>query len=283
MVEFQKDKLLAHEVIRNWYDGMEGRFILNALQQQVNHIVSDVFGLYALDMGVMAGQGGLLDSTRVRYVHSISSSEPDTNFTPQSIYNMGGNVTPFTPSSEISMLAEYDFLPIVFDNTDLIVATHVFDVAEWPHQVLREIDRVLRPEGHCILIGFNAYRHWAIGRMARQMNGKSGQLHFYSPRQIKEWCSVLGFEVMQVKTLGFRSRYLSETLFNRLEPLEQWGQDCLPFYGSVYLIHAQKQEVSTLLKRKPWRKSLISGVMPAPASTRRAHQCKLSNDVNKKY
>lgn len=252
----KSEKATLHQQIRSWYSTAKGRYVLEQIQYSVDQKLSEIFGFNAIDLGVLAATNGLLDNTRVKTQYSLAYCF-DQN-----------NDTLIRPA-----LTEYDFLPVMFDNIDLLVASHVLELSERPHQVLREIDRVLLPEGHCILIGFNAYRYWRMSGLARQLKGENGQYHFYTPKQLKDWFSVLGFEILDVNTFGYRPHWSSSRVYNRMKSFEEWSSKHLSFYGSIYMIHAQKQEVGMLMKPKLKRRHRLSGgvVAPAPAASRKTH------------
>ena len=46
-------------------------------------------------------------------------------------------------------------LPLASQSMDLVVMPHVLEFSKDPHQILREAERVLMPEGQIIIAGFN--------------------------------------------------------------------------------------------------------------------------------
>ena len=56
-------------------------------------------------------------------------------------------------------------LPLDTKSTDVVILPHTLDFCDDPHQVLREVSRVLRPEGHVVILGFNPMSMWGLRRL----------------------------------------------------------------------------------------------------------------------
>ena len=70
------------------------------------------------------------------------------------------------------MRAAPDFLPIETNSIDLVLLPHILEFSSNPHQILREVQRVLMPEGHVIVCGFNPRSLWGVrGLFGRSIEG----------------------------------------------------------------------------------------------------------------
>jgi len=58
-----------------------------------------------------------------------------------------------------------DELPFECSSLDLVLLPHVLEFNAHPHQILREVERVLRPEGNVIISGFNPRSLWGARRI----------------------------------------------------------------------------------------------------------------------
>ena len=192
---------------RQWYATLHGQSTLERVQAVVTHLTADIFGYYALELGVLAGKHSLLHDSRIASQLTLGSMLGESN----------------------SMIGVPEQLPIAFSNIDLIIASHVLDCTQQPHQVLREIERVLVPEGHCILIGFNPLSWCGIRQL---LSWRDKPYHFYSTFRVRDWLSVLGFEVLSTVSSGFSTHR---------SWLGQLGDKYHLATGSVYIIHAQKK------------------------------------------
>jgi len=108
-------------------------------------------------------------------------------------------------------------LPIANDSVDVVVLPHVLEFSESPHDVLREVERVLVPEGLLVLIGFNPFGALGMWRMLRfalravrtaAPGGESESKvaapwtgRFFSSSRIKDWLALLGFDVQTVRPI----------------------------------------------------------------------------------
>lgn len=206
--------------------------MLLRLQHIVERMSNDIFGYHALECGVLTGQQRLLSHSRINNRFSLGMVEGE----------------------DVSALGLPESLPFEMNNIDLVVASHALDYTPNSHQVLREIDRVLVPEGHCILIGFNALSFKGIGQLRYLLSPYQAPCRHYSTYRIREWLSVLGFEVCEVLSTGFCPTVGEEYLFKHTRWMDNVGERFRFVTGNVYIIHAQKK-VSNLtllppLKRK---------------------------------
>jgi hypothetical protein len=85
-----------------------------------------------------------------------------------------------------------------------VVLPHALELARDPHQTLREVERVLVPEGRVVIVGFNPASLWGLrqraGRVRAGWAGRNQPL--YLPRagefigywRLRDWLRLLGFE-----------------------------------------------------------------------------------------
>ena len=164
----------------DWFNGTAGRYLLIQEQAWYDNEVFDLFGFNALQMGCL--HMDLLRNSRIpnRYLSadSVTATQPH----------------------HISCCD--DFLPFADASLDLLVLPHRLEFSERPHQTLREVARVMMPEGHLLISGFNPTSTWgATARMnawfcknkTYPWNGE-----FIGLTRLKDWLALLGFEVMWV-------------------------------------------------------------------------------------
>src|SRR5205085_2507192 len=53
-------------------------------------------------------------------------------------------------------------LPLASQSVDLVALPHVLEFHPNPHEVLREAERVLMPEGQVVISGFNSLSLWRL-------------------------------------------------------------------------------------------------------------------------
>ena len=88
-------------------------------------------------------------------------------------------------------------LPLASQSVDLVALPHVLEGHHNPHDVLREVERVLMPEGQVVISGFNTASLWraAAGVHARHRNGAPWDAKFIGLLRLRDWLRVLGFEL----------------------------------------------------------------------------------------
>ncbi|PID49502.1 MAG: hypothetical protein CR991_05575 [Proteobacteria bacterium] len=217
------------QALQAWYSSYHGRYLQQALENTVRNRVADVFGYFAIEMGPLVDKQSFLQESRISACFKVGTQA-----------NAAG----------VDLVAVGEALPLAFDNIDLVVASHLLDYSESPHQVLREIERIMVPEGHLILITFNPFSFRGLGVAWQRLWRQQQRPHLYSSFRIRDWLAVLGFEILATQTLGFRPGLWGKQIFRYMGWLDDVGQYYQLGLGNVQMVHARKK-VSRLLPLKP--------------------------------
>lgn len=247
--------------LRDWFHTPLGREVLDGETREVESIVPDLFGYYFLQLGWL-GDERMLASSRVRNRVVLSAL---TN----------------GPRPGDLVHASVGQLPLATDTIDVVLMLHVLEFQENPHTALREVERILIPEGHVAVVGFNP---WSLFGIWRRLHRGGDQTpwngHFVSLTRLKDWLALLGFELIRVRTAFFRPPLKKHGVLNRLEFLEALGARFWPLLGGVYVVLARKR-VATITPVKPrWqpRRGLVTTGLIEP--TTRTHQGTDGEDVS---
>lgn len=172
---------------------------------------------------------------------------------------------------QCDILTRMSTLPLKSDSVDLAVLFHALDTAEDPRRLIREVERILIPEGRVIIFGFNPYSFvgmWRLLGRSRSAQEISSHIQVGS-RQLKEWLSLLGIEFEQQRYFAFRPPLRSQSALERLAFLESAGQRMWSASGAVYVLQAVKR-VSTLTPFRPsfqwFRRSYPATGVAAPTT-----------------
>ncbi|TPW18798.1 MAG: type 11 methyltransferase [Halothiobacillaceae bacterium] len=221
--------------LRHWYSRYLGQILHASEREQLEPVFNTLFGYHALQVGCLLGNDLLANS---RIPHRVVM-DPDKN-----------------EDHTASIYAYPDALPISSDAVDMVLLPHTLEFERDPHEILREVDRVLIPEGHVIILGFNPWSLWGLFALWAKCWKKSGPPwcgRFLSLNRIKDWLALLGFEIIVVKQSFYRPPIQQKSITKRLQFMERLGQRYWPGLGGVYLLVARKK-VTTLTPIKPrWR------------------------------
>ncbi|NDU92496.1 MAG: class I SAM-dependent methyltransferase, partial [Ferrovum sp.] len=84
--------------------------------------------------------------------------------------------------------ADPEALPVATQSIDLAVLPHALEFSGNPHAILRELDRVMMPEGRLIITGFNPNSLWGMRQFfSRGKDTYPWCGHFISLSRLKDW------------------------------------------------------------------------------------------------
>lgn len=148
-----------------------------------------------------------------------------------------------------------DALPFASRSLPLLVLPHVLEFHPRPHAVLREVERVLMPEGHVVILGFNPWSLWGLRRL---LAGRRGRVPWGGRPlrlgRLKDWLALLGLEITGGGMVYYRPPVQHAGLRRRLRFLEAAGDRWWPLLAGTYAVVARKR---------------VYGVTPLPSTWRR--------------
>lgn len=163
-------------------------------------------------------------------------------------------ITPSTKVKNASLVAQAEAIPLATESVDMVVLHHAMDYSGDPHQLLREVDRVLIAGGHLLITGFNPFSTWGARHKLGKKNGKSPwQSNLLSSRRLSDWLKLLDFKVEQVHYGLYslpvnNSRMIRYSSFmGKLAQRLNWPT------GGIYVISAKKQALPMTPIREPWK------------------------------
>lgn len=238
-------KQTFRQYLNSWYHSEAGQFFADEVQSVVDNILNEIFGYYAIQLGYFPSERDLLGQSRI-------------------------NTNILTAGGDKDVSCDEEQLPFATDAIDLLLLPHSLELSDNPHAILREVDRLLVPEGHLIIIGFNPWTAWGLWQWGRFRK----HYPFYTQGRVRDWLSLLGFEY-----LGDHSRYVNgleiplpakmahQPLIHRL------GQKAAHRIAGGYVILAQKKVTTVTPVRPRWqfKPRLVSTGITEP-TTREMHR-----------
>lgn len=173
------------------------------------------------------------------------------------------------------VLAESEALPIDCHSIDIVIMPHTLEFETNPHEVLREVNRVLKPEGIVLLTGFNPWAFWHLPRFlphAKRTLPWNGR--FISRYRVIDWLKLLNFKIEVSKGCCLFPLLLSkknEEWQKLFERLAAW----LPFLPAAYFVMAVKRVSggTPLFHLKYLKNRFITPPLAKPA-TKQIHDSK---------
>jgi len=230
-----------------WFTTPPGRYLLAWEQAQLDEVVVDRFGFNALQLGLPD-----LDALRANRMPNRWLSVPE----------------PLPAGSErrVALINHAAALPFPEDSLDLVVLPHTLELSADPHAVLREVERVLVPEGRVVICGLNPLSAWGLRqywahllahlwlgetRLGRRFLPEAGD--FISPWRLKDWLKLLSFEVESCQYGCYRPAVRSDKWLQRWAWMDGLGSRSWPFLGAVYFLVAVKRVKGVRLLGPAWK------------------------------
>lgn len=217
-------------------------------QAQTDELLADVFGYHAVQLGWPALQALRTNRMQHRW-YAYAEFEGSPMFLDHND-NSQGHVPDLWMDSRA--------WPWQADSLDLVVLPHTLERSADPHACLREVARVLIPEGQVLITGFNPLSWWGMqqSRLLQrscEVQGHGQSLIAY--RRLRDWLRLLGFEVQVSRFGGWTPAWRNERWMQRMGWMESVGERWWPIFGGVYLLMATKRVPGgRLLEARQWRK-----------------------------
>lgn len=223
---------------QQWLQGELGQYLCEREQEVFDRMVADVFGFNAVQVGMP--ELDLLRNCRIPFGFRAGGAQGDVDCTPE-------------------------YLPLGEKCIDLVLLPHALEFSQNPHQVLREVERVLVPEGHVVISGFNPLSLWGAKRACSKRVDYPWNGAFLSQPRIKDWLALLGFEVMAWHMACYAPPLRSPTWRARFGFMDKADKNWWPIPGGVYFVIAKKRVLGMRLIKPNWNKAKLKpGLLPAP-------------------
>ena len=213
-----------------WLASPQGRYVMSWEQEKVAAVVADLFGYHALQLGMP--QFDLLAHNRIQLRQTVGSW------------------------GEVDVLCDLRELPFAANSIDLVIMPHALEFHDDPHQILREVERILIPDGQLVVTGFNPLSLWGLRR--RLPNCPTGFPYsgsYISVLRLKDWLQLLSFEVDRGNFGCYAPPFRDTRWLKRFHFMEAAGDRWWSFAGGVYMLRAVKRIRGMRLILPPWEQS----------------------------
>lgn len=246
----------------DWLASPQGRNLLAAEVLEIRRVLDGVFGDHLVQIGGWGG-GVFLKAARTRRTAVVADRL----------------------AAGAGVLSHLDELAIPTDSVDAVLLAHVLEFHADPHTVLREAERILRPDGHLIVVGFNPHGFWGLRHFLSRRRFPPGAHHLISERRLRDWLRLLNLSVQDSRFYHFqlpfartvrrpagaparvsprassarpavrRLRGMSGSIWRRIR---SW-----PPFGACYITTSRKEMYTVTPVRPVWqrRRRLVGGLV----------------------
>ena len=227
--------------LSGWLSTPQGTYVLDWELAQFDSAVDDVFGFRAVQVGLP--EVDFLRQNRIPYRFTLALEQG------------------------AAVAADPLQLPLAAQSVDLVALPHVLEGHHNPHDVLREVERVLMPEGQVVISGFNTVSLWRVRQaFTFHRNGAPWDAKFIGLLCLREWLRVLGFELNGGKFGRYAPPFSDQAWLERFAFMEKAGARWWPVTGGVYVVRAVKRVPGMRIVTPAWRRERARRRALAPVS-----------------
>jgi SAM-dependent methyltransferase len=249
-------------LVRKWYQTTDlGQALLAQEKKLLSQLLEQVFGYNLVQLGCLDHDTLTTGSrTSRQYIFESLYRRSDANDCTQ-------------------VISSFEELPIQNQSIDAAILPHTLEFEENPHQILREVDRILVAEGKLIFLGFNPFSLWGFWHKYWEVKNRISNKneHWKVPlpscgnlitqKRLKDWLKLMGFDIDEVNEYFYRPPLNNAVLLKKLAFIERAGELSRILPAGSYLMIATKR-VSTLTPiPQAWKfsKSVIGSETAEPA------------------
>ncbi len=257
--------------MHHWFDSPPGRYLLAWEQARLDEAVADLFGYHAVQLGMP-----LLDGLRANRMPNQWLALGQEAVGEGGLAAEPGLRADGTPRQAIALLAEPVALPFAEASLDLLVLPHTLELSIDPHAALREVARVLVPEGRVVISGLNPMSLWGLRQRRARLYGRFGRESLYLPdvgefigyRRLRDWLRLLSFEVESARFGCYCPAVRSSQWIERFGWLDPLGEKWWPIFGAGYFLVAVKRVHGMRLLEPAWRTARQRNAATVPVAHR---------------
>lgn len=261
--------------LTDWLKTPPGSYLLDWERANFDQAVSDIFGYHALQLGLPE-----LDALRANRM-------PHKWLALTAVPQAASGASPFKPadgakadgesSPRAALLTDSAALPFPEGSLDLVLLPHTLELDRDPHSALREVERVLVPEGRVVISGLNPVSLWGLRQQRDHFYQQLGLDRRYLPGavefigywRLRDWLRLLNFEVESARFGCYRPALSSQKWLQRFKWMDAAGERWWPIFGAVYFLVAVKRVRGMRLLEPAWNARKALATAPAAIANKR--------------
>lgn len=227
-----------------WLRSPRGRRLLALEESEIERVLPEVFGRHVLQVGSWGHDNQLIASAETLHKAVLGTVSGEAS----------------------SALIDPEQLPLMAKSVDAVLLPHTLEFSRSPHNVLREVNRVLNDRGRLFVMGFSPWSAWALrGMVGLRYRAFPAGARFHSVGRLCDWLELLDFEVADIRRFGIGFPWQAPrttggpwNLGALLSPLSE-----------AYMVIARKRVIPINLvgrKQRAQVRSLVGATAPAAQS-----------------
>ena len=257
-----------------------GRYMLAWEQTCYDDAVADIFGFHSLQIGLFPLEGLRANRMPHRWL-ALDSVEQHAQWqtlatvnvnsfaqglqSPQAVRPDAGQVRNASedgsqvPVQTAVLLCAGQALPFPNDSLDLVLLPHTLELSADPHAVLREVARVLVPEGRVLISGVNPASLWGMHTWSRRIPGLQKLPPMPDDRsligygRLRDWLKLLDLDLQTASFGCYRPAMRTDTWLRRWDWMDSLGPTAWPVVGGRYFVEAVKKVAGVHMLAAPWK------------------------------
>lgn len=191
-------------------------------QQQLNTMLAHHYGYYLLLIGT-----DNLDLVKQCQIHHHFLMQDAQHITEAKL-----------KKSHADAIASWYHLPFAPQSVDVVVLHHVLEFCASPHAVLKEAQKILRPDGTLIISGYNPWRPFGykLWRQKKKTHPDKRHAQMVSPLSLNYYLKQTALEVLNTHYYGVKLRQRGKPHKDRF--IDRLLLRFLPIFCSGYMIEA---------------------------------------------
>jgi SAM-dependent methyltransferase len=223
--------------LHTWLRSPPGERLYALERKMTSEALAQVFGWQLLQIGVWGEDDGLIAEARTQRKSVLGWHGPRP-----SALDVAGTAM---------IRSRTDSLAIASDSVDAVLLPHTLEYEPDPHEILREVGRILSGEGHLIVLGFRPLSSWGMRHLFAGHGFPPGTERLIGERRLRDWLKLLGFEVVDARRYLFALPWGGSSSPEGF--FERTGERIWPFFAGGYLLKARKRVYAITPIRPRWR------------------------------
>ena len=261
--------------LTDWLKTPLGAYLLAWERTHFDQAVSDIFGYHALQLGLP--ELDTLQANRMPHKWLALPSMPVRPIKlPAQGYPVHGTAPDSVSSPRAALLADSAALPFPENSLDLVALPHTLELGSDSHSALREVARVLVPEGRVVISGFNPASLWVLRQRRSRFYQRFGHAKLFLPNtgeyigywRLRDWLRLLNFEVESAHFGCYRPAFGSQQWLDRFDWMDTVGERWWPIFGAGYFLVAVKRVRGMRLLEPAWKTRKSPAASPAAVASK---------------